>query len=198
MSTLVWGTRNEQNHIPSLSCLLPARALDPLSLPAPFPFAPVPKSRPPTHLRLRSPPPTAAPQLPASRAPAGLTFFCYWLQSPPARKVPPRPVRRPLAAPPARGKWPITKVITPSPRRQRRSRVSRRTHGRQSWHTAGAGLRCCSFNIKGSTSHSGLLVLTVSKLVKHLELFLGLESATRENVAYRSLMFKRFRSWTGF
>lgn len=111
VTTPHWGTRNEQKHAASLSCRLPPRALDPLSLPAPFPLAPLPKSRPPTHLRLRSPPPTAAPQLPASRALAGLTFFCYWLQNPPARKVPLRPARRPLAAPPTLGKWPITKVI---------------------------------------------------------------------------------------
>lgn len=114
------------------------------------------------------------PRSSCSRAPAALTFFCYWLQSPPARKVPPRPVRRPLAAPPARGKWPITKVIIiimPS-------LTSSTAPGSAKPAQSSAGLRCWVWDTKGSAPQPGLPVQTVNMLVKHLKLFLGLGSAT--------------------
>lgn len=101
VSTLHWGTRNEQNHLPSLSCLLLPRAPDPLPLPVPISFAPLPK-KPPSHSPSSSQSPshcgTAAPCQPRSR---GTDFLLLLTPESSSQKGPPPPGATPPRSSPS-------------------------------------------------------------------------------------------------
>lgn len=146
------------------------------------PSLPCPKSRPPTHLRLRSPPSRCGPAAPCRPGSRRTDFLLLLTPDSSSQKGAPAPGATPPRSSPSARKMANNQGNNAQPSPPAALRVSC-TRCRQSQHRAVPAFAAACGTLKGSARQPGLLVHTASKPVKHLKLSLGLWSATPGDVA---------------